>query len=229
MEVKNLSKSFGGVAAVVDCSFSIDEGKIVALVGPNGSGKTTVFDLITGFVKPDNGQIFIKGESIEGLRPDDIAQKGLSRTFQLIRLFPKLTCLDNLLLAKPQRGENFWTALLKPFFVREEEKTNAKRGLEFLRLVGLEKKKNTLAENLSYGQQKLLEIARALATEGELFLLDEPMAGVHPRMRQKLKRVLRKLKDMGKTILFIEHDMKTVKDLAEQTIVLKQSRVAKIL
>lgn len=195
-------------------SFNIQEGTINALVGPNGSGKTTIFDIITGFVKADDGEVYFKGEPILSSSPDQIARMGLCRTFQLIRLFPKLTCLDNLLLARSQPAEKFWTALFKA------AKENKKYALEFLKLIGLEEKKNVLAENLSYGQQKLLEIARALATEADFLLLDEPMAGVHTKLRKKLGRIFLKLKQQGTTILFIEHDMQTVEDFADKTICL---------
>ena len=218
LEVKNLSKHFAGVRAVNDVCFDIAEGTISALVGPNGSGKTTIFDIITGFVKPDKGQVIFKGEPIINQKPYRIAQMGLCRTFQLIRLFPKLTCLDNLLLAKPQQGEKFWIALLQPGLVRQEQKANKKWALEFLQLVGLKDKENTLAENLSYGQQKLLEIARSLATEADFLLLDEPMAGVHSKMRQILAKVLQKLKQKGKTVLFIEHNMEMVEGLSDKVI-----------
>lgn len=220
LELKNINKYFDGVKAVDNCSFVIEEGTINALVGPNGSGKTTIFDVIAGFVKPDCGEVIFKGEPIRGRKPHQIAQMGLVRTFQLIRLFPKLTCLDNLLLAKPQEGEKFWTAILKPAFIKKEEKENSKWAMEFLELVGLAEKSQTMAENLSYGQQKLLEIARALAAEADFLLLDEPMAGVHPDLRQKLVDVILKLKTKGKTVLFIEHNQDIIEGLAEKVIFL---------
>lgn len=220
LKIKNLEKHFNGIKAVQDCDFVVDENKIVALIGPNGAGKTTVFNLITGLIRPDNGHIYFKGEPIIGLRPYQIARLGLSRTFQLIRLFPKLTAMENLLLAKHQEGENFLSTILKPGYIKHEEKTNRERCLEFLKLVRLEDKKNSHAENLSYGQQKLLEIARVLATESDLLLLDEPVAGVNPVMREKIKDILIKLKKEGKTILFIEHDMRFVMDIADKVIVM---------
>ena len=218
LEVKNLTKHFAGVSAVANCSFTVETGAINALIGPNGSGKTTIFDIITGFTQPNAGEIIFKGRPILGLKPYQIAQYGLGRTFQLIRLFPKLSVLDNLLLAKPQAGENFWTALFRPFYVKKEEQNNKTYALKFLDLVDLSAKKHSLAENLSYGQQKLLEIARLLATGADCLLLDEPMAGLHPKMRQKLARVLLQLKQRGKTILFIEHDTEAVAVLADKVI-----------
>ncbi len=224
LKIKKLEKYFNGIKAVQDFDFLVDENKIVALIGPNGAGKTTVFNLISGLVKPDKGHIHFKGESIIGLQPYQIARLGISRTFQLIRLFQKLTAMENLLLAKPQEGDNFLSMILKPRYIKHEEKTNRERCLEFLKLVGLEDKRNSYAENLSYGQQKLLEIARVLATESDLLLLDEPVAGINPVMRKKIKDILIKLKRKGKTILFIEHDMMFVMSIADKVIVMDHGK-----
>ncbi len=220
LKVKNLQKHFRGIRAVHDCNFIVDQNQIVALIGPNGAGKTTVFNLVTGLVRPDKGDIHFKGEPIIDLSSYQIARLGITRTFQLIRLFPKLTAMENLLLAKHQEGEKILSTILRTRYIKHEEQTNRERCLEFLKFVGLENKKNSHACNLSYGQQKLLEIARALATEADLLLLDEPVAGVSPIMREKIKELLLRLKKEGKTILFIEHDMKFVMDLADKVIVM---------
>lgn len=220
LKIKNLEKSFNGIKAVQNCDFDVGSNQIVALIGPNGAGKTTVFNLISGLVKPDSGHIHLKGQPIIGLDSYKIARLGLSRTFQLIRLFPKLTSMENLLLAKHQEGEDFLNTLYKIKYIKHEEKTNRERCMGFLELVGLESKANTHAENLSYGQQKLLEIARSLATESDLLLLDEPVAGVNPVMREKIKKILLQLKKEGKTILFIEHDIKFVMDVADKVVVM---------
>ena len=220
LRIKGLKKSFGGINAVQECDFAVDENKIVGLIGPNGSGKTTIFNLITGFIAPDRGDIHFKGEPIAGLQPHKIANLGISRTFQLIRLFPRLTAMENLLLAKNQEGEKFLSTILKPFYIKHEERANKERCLEFLKLVGLEDKKDCLAQSLSYGQQKLLEIARTLATEADFLLFDEPVAGVNPVMREKIKHTLLKLKGEGKTILLIEHDMRFVMSLADRIVVM---------
>jgi len=220
LKIEKLEKHFNGIKAVQNCSFVVDENEIVALIGPNGAGKTTMLNLISGLIKPDKGHIHFKGEPLFGLQSYQIARLGLSRTFQLIRLFPKLTAMENLLLAKHQEGEDFLTTILKPKYIKYEEKINKERCLEFLKLVGLEDKRNSHAKNLSYGQQKLLEIARALATESDLLLLDEPVTGVNPVMREKIKNILLKLKKEGKTILFIEHDMKFVMNLADKVVVM---------
>ena len=209
LTIQNLTKHFGGIRAIDRCSFSVKQNTIVALIGPNGAGKTTLFNIISGFYQPDAGTVTLNGEKLTGLQPHTIARKGLSRTFQLTRLFPKLTVMENLLLAKRRKGESLPHAL---FFgsPAEESRHYEEELLGFLRLVGLEKKKDALASRLSYGQQKLLEIARALAADAPLLLLDEPAAGVHPKLREELKRLLRELKQRGKTILFIEHDMEMV-------------------
>ncbi len=220
LQIKNLEKSFDGVKAVDKCNFEVEENQIFALIGPNGAGKTTVFNLITGLISADKGHIHFKGEPVDALLPYQIAQTGIARTFQLIRLFPKLSVMDNLLLAKHKEADNLLVTLLKPRYVKHEERSNKERCLEFLKIVGLEDKKDHLAKNLSYGQQKLLEIAKILATESELLLLDEPVAGVNPVMREKIREVLLRLKKEGKTILFIEHDMKFVMNLADKIVVM---------
>ena len=220
LKVKNLSKTFGGIKAVSDCSFHVKEGTITGLIGPNGAGKTTVFNLVSGLHKPDEGHVYFKNKKITGLASHKIASMGMTRTFQLVRLFPKLTVLENIMLARKQFGEELHHVLFNPVKVVRREKLNLQRSLDYLREVGLDEKASELAENLSYGQQKLLELAKALATEPDLILLDEPTAGVNPVMREHLKEVLRKLNDDGKTLLVIEHDMRFVMDICQEVIVL---------
>jgi ABC-type branched-subunit amino acid transport system ATPase component len=224
LKVQNLNKKFEGIKAVQDCSFDVEANSITALIGPNGAGKTTIFNLITGFIRPDSGKIIFKNNSIVGMDSYKITNSGIIRTFQLIRLFPKLTVMENLLLAEHQLGESLINIFLKPKQSRQEELKKRKRCLAFLRLVGLEEKAKALAENLSYGQQKLVEIARVLATESDLILLDEPVAGVNPTMRTQIKNILKKLKERGKTILLIEHDMTFVMDVCDKVIVLDHGR-----
>lgn len=219
--VKKLEKSFGGVKAVQDLDFDVEENSITALIGPNGSGKTTAFNLITGLIKADKGDVHFKGEPILGLPTHKIASLGIARTFQLIRLFPTLTCLENLLLAKRMRGENFFTPIFNRKYIKHEEKAGRERCMDFLKIVGLEDKADTHAENLSYGQRKLLELARCLAQEAELIMLDEPVEGVNPLLREKIKNLLLRLKkEEGKTILVIEHDMDFVMNLADKVVVM---------
>ena len=188
LKIRNLSKSFDGIKAVQNCSFDVDENSITALIGPNGAGKTTVFNLITGFIKPDKGVIKYKNNSIKNMQLYKISNLGITRTFQLIRLFPKLSITENLMLAEHLSGEKLFNTIFRPRMVRLDEKKKKKECLTYLDLVGLKDKAKVHAENLSYGQQKLVEIARVLATRSDLILLDEPVAGVNPTMREKIMK-----------------------------------------
>jgi ABC-type branched-subunit amino acid transport system ATPase component len=203
LEVRDVVKRFGGVTAVNRCSLQLTPGKIYGLIGPNGSGKTTLFNCITGLEPRDGGEIRFKGERIDGLRPYQVARRGIGRTFQIIRVFPELSALENLMVVT--RG---------PLPAAE------RRAHELLRLVTLERLRNEYAGNLSYGQQKLLEFARVLMTDPELILLDEPAAGVNRTLLNDLLEAIRTLRAQGKTILVVEHDMKMVMGLCETVFVL---------
>ena len=203
LEVRDVTKRFGGVTAVNRCSLALTPGRIYGLIGPNGSGKTTLFNCITGLDPRDAGEIRFKGARIDGLKPHQVARRGIGRTFQIIRVFPELTALENLLVV-----------------TREPFETARRRAEELLRFVTLDRLQHEYAGNLSYGQQKLLEFIRVLMTDPELILLDEPAAGVNRTLLNELLAAITRLRDQGKTILIVEHDMKVVMGLCETVFVL---------
>ncbi|OGQ09044.1 MAG: ABC transporter ATP-binding protein [Deltaproteobacteria bacterium RBG_19FT_COMBO_46_12] len=221
LELKKVNKSFGGIRAVSNCTFGTKGYRITGLIGPNGSGKTTLFNLMTGFLPLDKGEIYFKGERIDGYLPHHIAECGMVRTFQLARIFPKMTVLENMLLASPrQTGEKLFSLWLKRNKIREEEKTNLVKALALIETVGLSHLKDQFAANLSYGQQKLLELARILMAEPEMILLDEPTAGINPSLILKMMELILKMKDSGKVFFIIEHNMDVVIELCDWVFVL---------
>ncbi len=221
IEICNLTKTFGGTRAVSDCSISLEGLTISGLIGPNGSGKTTLFNLVTGLLRPDSGEIRFLGNRIDGRMPHDMASLGLIRTFQLSRVFPRMTVLDNMLLA-PQRqtGERILSLWFQLARIRREEADNRERALEILDLLGLTRLKDQFAENLSYGQQKLLELGRALMAKPKMILLDEPTAGINPTLIRTMIDMILKMKDRGQVFFIIEHNMDVVIEICEKVFVL---------
>lgn len=221
LELKRVNKSFGGIRAVSDCSLDLGDRRITGLIGPNGSGKTTLFNLITGFLRPDGGEITFKGRRIDGLPPYKVAHGGIVRTFQMARVLPKMTVLENMLMASPhQAGERLASLCLRPKKVRREEEENRKKALELIDLVGLSHLKDQFAENLSYGQQKLLELGRALMARPQMILLDEPTAGINPVMIRTILELIGRMKEWGMAFFIIEHNMDVVIELCEWVFVL---------
>ena len=227
LEVKKLTKNFGGLMAVSDVSLELNEGELVGLIGPNGAGKTTLFNLLTGVYEPSEGTVTLDGHLLNGKAPYKIATLGLSRTFQNIRLFKDLTVLDNVLIAfgnhhKPHVLASFFRL---PAFYKNEEELKAK-ALELLAIFDLDKEAETLAKNLAYGQQRRLEIVRALATEPKILFLDEPAAGMNPQETAELTALIRRIKnEFNITIMLIEHDMSLVMEVTERIYVLEYGRL----
>ena len=222
LESIKVTKQFGGLTAVGDLSISVPEKSIYAVIGPNGAGKTTFFNCVTGFYKVTEGDILLDGDSLVGLRPDHITHRGISRTYQNIRLFQNLTALENVLVGHhPRMHAGLIGAVLATPGTRREEKEATKMALDLLDFVGLHGASDELAKNLPYGGQRRLEIARALASEPKLLLLDEPTAGMNPSETEDMTQFIEKLRDeLGITILLIEHDMRVVMQISEIITVL---------
>lgn len=222
LALHDVTKIFGGLIAVNDLSFSVDKGSIVGLIGPNGAGKTTVFNCITGNYKPENGTIDFEGRNITGLRPHRIVELGIARTFQSIRLFGKLPVIENVLAGRHCRMH---AGLLACMFhtpsERREEQAAIERCMEELRFVGLAGHEEEMAESLSYGNQRLLEIARALASDPCLLILDEPAGGMNDQETAGLVDIILEIRKRGITVLLIEHDMRLVMKVCEKLVVLE--------
>jgi branched-chain amino acid transport system ATP-binding protein len=221
IELTKLSRSFGGIRAVDNVDIEMNPGEIVGLVGPNGSGKTTIFNLITGFLRPDHGMIRFKGDKITGLRPDQIAKKGVGRTFQLTLLFHGQTVLESLFAGHVRvERTGFWRALFNTNSYQEEQKQAFQRSLDVLKFMGLTEWKDTLVSVLPYGIQRFLGIAQAIMSPVELLLLDEPLTGLNEEEISRLLDRLKKLQGQGISIFIIEHHMKAVMTLCERIIVI---------
>lgn len=227
LEVKQLSKHFGGLTAVGDVTMALEMGELVGLIGPNGAGKTTLFNLLTGVYEPNEGTIVLNGQLLNGKSPDKIASLGLSRTFQNIRLFKNMTVLENVLIGLANQGKShFWSSLLRLPKFYQTEAALKEEALSLLARFQLEGEAETLAKNLPYGQQRRLEIVRALATKPKILFLDEPAAGMNPQETAELTALIRQLKtDFGITIILIEHDMSLVMEVTERIYVLEYGRL----
>ncbi len=222
LKADTLTKQFGGLTAVDHIDFVIEEGTIVGLIGPNGAGKTTFFNMITGLYKPTSGDLSFRGQTLIDLRPHQVASLGITRTFQNIRLFNNMTALENILVGQNCRLKSTWIdALLHTPRMKNEEDHAYEKARDLLAYVGLKGYENAVAKNLPYGSQRRLEIARSLASDPALLLLDEPSAGMNPNETRDLTRFIRKLRDeRGLTILLIEHDMKVVMGISDRVTVL---------
>jgi branched-chain amino acid transport system ATP-binding protein len=221
LSLKGVIKRFGGLTAVDQVSFDVPKGEVFALIGPNGAGKTTLFNCITGMFAPTAGAIIFEGRNIAGSKPHRTAQLGIARTFQNIRLFEYMSALDNVKVGCHVRMRaKLWDALLNTPFAKREEVEVRDRAFEYLSFVGIESHADNYARNLAYGQQRRLEIARALATEPRLLLLDEPAAGFTPLEKVELMKLVRKIIDRGITVFLIEHDMKVVMEASQRIAVL---------
>ncbi len=226
LQATSVEVSFGGLRALRDCGFTVQKGKITCLVGPNGAGKTTIFNVITGFLRPAAGSVSFKGQVLDGWKPQAIVAAGIARTFQNLRLFIDLTALDNVLSSLPaQAGEDPVSAILRPFHVAGTQRRRRQDALQILDHVGLSARAGDYVRNLSYGEQKLLIIARVLATGAELLLLDEPASGLSAGALDSVMALLRRLQTEGKTLLVVEHNTRVVQQIADEVLFLHQGHL----
>ncbi|MDT7801766.1 MAG: branched-chain amino acid transport system ATP-binding protein [Actinomycetota bacterium] len=221
LEFDNVTMRFGGVTALREVNLTINEGEIFALIGPNGAGKTTVFNVVTGVYQPTEGEVRFDGDRIDGMKRFKVTKRGIARTFQNIRLFHNMTALENVMVGVDAHHKTgaIGATLGLPWH-RKEEKHGRERARELLDFVGIGRVEHNVAKNLSYGDQRRLEIARALATDPKLLLLDEPAAGMNPAEKNALQALIRKIRDDGRTVLLIEHDMGLVMHISDRLAVL---------
>jgi branched-chain amino acid transport system ATP-binding protein len=223
--VDNVTRQFGGLKAVDVAHLEIPRGMITALIGPNGAGKTTFFNLLTGFDKPDSGTWIFEGKNFSGVAPHKVARMGMVRTFQLTKSLNIMTVIENMRLgAQKQRGEGFWASIIQPLW-RSQEASITSKADSLLERFKLDSKRNDYAGELSGGQRKLLEMARALMASPKLIMLDEPMAGVNPALTQSLLEHIKDLKKDGTTVLFVEHDMHMVRNISDWVIVMAEGKI----
>ncbi|HEY8740164.1 MAG TPA: ABC transporter ATP-binding protein [Candidatus Dormibacteraeota bacterium] len=221
LQLSQLTKAFGGLVAVKELDLEVEEGQITSLIGPNGAGKTTAFNMVTAFYAPTSGSVIFEGKPVSGLKPHDVTSRGIARTFQNIRLFANMSALDNVLVGRHCRMHaTYWGSVLRTPFERREEAAAIEIARGHLDAVGLLQRQYDLARNLPYGSQRRLEIARALASEPRLLLLDEPAAGTNTQEKVELAKLIREIRDGGITIFLIEHDMKVVMGISDKIAVL---------
>lgn len=221
LQVDQLGKRFGGLQAVDGVSFSLRQGAIKAVIGPNGAGKTTLFNLIAGMLAPTAGEIRFQGKAIQGMRPFRIAGLGIARTFQNIKMFAGMTALENVMVGRHVRSKaGFLASMFRTSGCRSEERAIRDKSMELLDFVGIADCAETLATNLAFGQQRAVELARALALEPTLLLLDEPAAGLNIYETAEIGRLIAKIRDLGITVLLVEHDMSLVMDISDEIVVL---------
>jgi ABC-type branched-subunit amino acid transport system ATPase component len=223
LETHEITKRFGGLTAVCSFSFQVKKGDISSLIGPNGAGKTTVFNVITGIYRPESGQVIFNGNNIEGLKPHQIVARGIARTFQNIRLFPNMTCLENIMAGQHCRARSgLWSSIFRTKSQRNEEKQIITVAENRLEQVGLSHYRNELAKNIAYGNQRMLEIGRALASNPCLLVLDEPSSGLNDAETEDLIAFLRNLRNEDITLLIIEHDMNVVMGISDWVTVMDE-------
>ena len=218
LEVKNLSKHFGGVRAVDSCSFVAEKGKITALIGPNGAGKTTAFNCISRIMRPTSGEVWLDGERIDRLWPHQITRKGLSRTFQISRNLADMTVLENVVCQAPTGG---WRGLFRPAMSRQE----VEKAADILEFLNISRIANDDGSNLSYGQKKLMDLAALLMSDPKIILLDEPAGGVNPSLLEEIVGRIRELNDRGLTVLIVEHNMELIMRLSHRVVVMAQGKI----
>ena len=221
LQTAELRKTFGGLMALVNLTFTVEEGRIKAIIGPNGAGKTTLFNVITGMLPPTEGRVTFKGKGINGFKVHEIAAMGISRTFQTVEIFKNMSVMENVMVGRHSRTRSgILRAGLRLWGVRSEEREILKEATEWLEFVGLDMKANANAGSLPLGDQKLLEMARALATEPDLLLLDEPASGLNEVETEKVAQLIYQIRDRGTTVLLVEHDMDLVMKISEEILVL---------
>jgi len=226
LAVTGVAVNFGGLQALTDTSFAVEQGRITCLVGPNGAGKTTIFNVVTGFLRPAAGSVAFQGQPLVGLRPQAIVRAGIARTFQNLRLFVDLTALDNVVIALPsQFAEEPLGAIFRPLHTARTQGRRREEARAVLAQVGLVERADEVVRNLSYGEQKLLTVARVLATGAELLLLDEPASGLAAGALDRVMALLRTLQEGGKTLLVVEHNTRVVQKIADEVLFLHQGKL----